>query len=58
MDESTKKSIASNIRMLNSGINLLCEGGRLSADVIENEFKTIEILLNDCKRLMYDAIED
>lgn len=48
MDELTKKSNANNIAMLDSGINLLRERSK-SYD----ECKTIEILLNKCKRLMH-----
>ena len=57
VDERTKKAIESNLRMANSGIRLLCSG-RISTNEIENEFKTLELLLNDCKRLLYNTLEN
>ena len=58
LDERTIKSIENNLMMFNSGIRLLCNGGRISADVIECEFEALQLLFDDCKRRLYDTIVD
>ena len=58
VDERTKKAIENNVMMFNSGIRLLCCGGRISADMIECEFRALQLLLDDCKRRLYNTIED
>ena len=58
VDESTKKAIENNVMFFNSGIRLLCNGGRISGDMIECEFSALQLLLDDCKRRLYNTIED
>lgn len=58
LDERTIKSIENNLMMFNSGIRLLCNGGKISADVIESEFEALQLLFDDCKRRLYDTIVD
>ena len=57
MNESTKNAIENNVMMINSGIRLLTVGN-LSTDVIETEFHTLQLLLDDCKRLAYNSLEN
>lgn len=58
VDECTKKAIENNVMFFNSGIRLLCNGGRISAEMIECEFGALQLLLDDCKRRLYNTIEN